>query len=268
MQYKDKIRIIDIAQTDSTNRFLRETDTPADCFMTVVKTGFQTAGRGQGTNRWESEAGRNLLCSMKFCPENVPAIRQYILLQAAAVAVRDTLAAYADGFTVKWPNDIYFRDRKISGTLSECTVSNGLVGSCIIGIGVNVNQEIFTGDAPNPVSLCHITGRETAPDDVLDGIINRLIPMIKDINAGRYEDIAARYLSVLYRRTGMHTYRDAAGCFSAALETVEPTGHLVLRREDGTLGRYAFKEVEFVIPANEAGRPAAATQVDYRQNNK
>lgn len=256
MPHKDSIRIISIGQTDSTNRFLREQAPPADCFMTVVKAEYQTAGRGQGTNRWESEAGRNLLCSIRICPKGVPACRQYVLLQAAALAVRDALAAYADGFTVKWPNDIYFRDRKISGTLSECTVSNGMVGSCIIGIGVNVNQAAFTGGAPNPVSLCHITGHETSTADILKAIIARLVPMLREIDRGIYGPIASRYLAALYRRTGMHPYRDAGGTFTAALETVGPDGHLVLRRADGTLSRYAFKEVEFILPPSAAALPA------------
>lgn len=216
--------------------------------MTVVMADFQTAGRGQGANRWESERGKNLLCSIRITPESLPANRQYVILQAAALAVREALAVYADGMTIKWPNDIYFLDRKISGTLSECVVSNGIVKKCIIGIGVNVNQETFTGDAPNPVSLWQITGCHVSRAELLDDILRRFSQYLKYIDSGDYDAIVVRYLDVLYRRMGMHAYRDEGGDFMAALVSVEPDGHLVLQREDGRMSRYAFREVGFIIP--------------------
>lgn len=242
-----RIKTIHIAETDSTNRYLHDYRGEEGSVMTVVTTDFQTAGRGQGTNKWESEAGRNLMFSVKTRPQGVPAGRQYVMLEAASLAVRDTLAAYADGFTIKWPNDIYHLDRKISGTLSECALSGTVIRHCIIGTGINVNQRVFTSDAPNPVSLCHIIGRETDRTELLNAVLGRFDEYLAMVNAGRYDEIDAMYMRSLYRRDGLFPYRDGAGEFMASIEGVEPNGHLLLRRDDGRLSRYAFKEVSFII---------------------
>lgn len=240
-----------IEETDSTIRHMREEMPEEGNFMTIVRAGYQTAGRGQGTNTWESERGKNLLCSIRISPLGLPANRQYAILQAAALAVRDTLAGYTDGITIKWPNDIYWRDCKISGTLTECAIGNGMVKSCIIGIGVNINQEVFTSDAPNPISLCDITGKRESIKEICMEIAWRLgFYLVHHINEGILHNLHDIYLRSLYRCEGIHPYRDAKGSFAASIEAVDPDGHLVLRDTDGRLRRYAFKEVEFIIPTN------------------
>lgn len=241
------IKTIRLDETTSTNLYLRNYAGDEGRLMTVVTAEHQTAGRGQGRNTWESEAGKNLLFSIKTRPERLAARRQFAMLEAGALAVRDALAAYADGITVKWPNDVYWHDLKISGTLSECTVSGGLVGTCVLGTGININQQTFTGGAPNPVSLCHVTGHDVCRDEVLDAVITRFAHYLGMVNAGAYDDIDALYAAALYRRTGLHAYRDASGEFMAEVERVEPDGRLVLRKADGEVKEYLFKEVEHVI---------------------
>ncbi len=239
-----------LEETDSTIRYMREEMPDNKHFMTIVRAEYQTAGRGQGNNTWESERGKNLLCSIRISPEGLPANRQYVILQAAALAVRDTLTEYTDGITIKWPNDIYWHDYKISGTLTECTISNGMVKNSIIGVGVNINQEVFTSDAPNPISLCTVTGKQEGITGICIKIAWKLgFYLIHHINEGTLHHLHELYLNSLYRRKGIHRYRDADGDFTASIETVEPDGHLVLRRPDGQQSRYAFKEVEFIIPA-------------------
>ncbi len=241
------IKTIRLSETDSTNRFMREYTGEEGELMTVATTDYQTAGRGQGRNTWESEAGKNLLFSIKTYPRRLQARRQFVMLEAGALAVRDALAAYADDFTVKWPNDVYWRDMKISGTLSECAVSGGLVGGCVIGTGVNVNQRVFTSGAPNPVSLSQVTGRDIDREELLQTLLARFAWYLGLVNSGSYDDIHRLYAASLYRREGMHAYRDATGGFMAAIERVEPDGRLVLRKADGELKEYLFKEVEHVI---------------------
>ena len=109
--------------------------------MTIAHAEYQTAGRGQGGNRWESAKGLNLTFSVKSYPVDLPVNRQYLMLEAGALAVYYALSGYSDGFSIKWPNDIYWKDYKISGTLSECSVSSHGVSSCILGTGINVNIE-------------------------------------------------------------------------------------------------------------------------------
>lgn len=236
---------IRLDETDSTNRFLRDYRGEEGRVMTIVTADNQTAGRGQGRNTWESEPGRNLLFSVKTYPKGLDARRQFVMLEAGALSVRDALSAYADGFTVKWPNDIYHNDMKISGTLSECTIVHGLVGSCIMGTGININQREFISDAPNPVSLAQILGHDVSREDILDDVLERFGRYLRMVDSGEYDGVHDAYLASLYRRTGLHGYRDAAGGFMAEVETVEPDGHLVLRLGDGSVRKYMFKEVEF-----------------------
>ena len=243
----EPVKIIALGETDSTNRFMREYTGGEGRLMTVVTAEHQTAGRGQGRNTWESEAGKNLLFSVLTRPSGLAARRQFVMLEAGALAVRDALAAVIGETTVKWPNDVYWRDMKISGTLSECTISGGLVGRCILGTGINVNQRRFVSDAPNPVSLAMITGRDADRLGLLRQFIARFSHYLGMVNDGQYDAIHGLYAEALYRRTGRHAWRDAGGCFTATVERVEPDGRLVLRRDDGRLSTYMFKEVEHVI---------------------
>ena len=159
----EDIKIIKVDETSSTNVLMREYSGEEGRLMTVGVAAFQSAGRGQGENKWESERGKNLTFSIKVYPVALPVMRQYVMLEAESLAIRDALAGYVDDITIKWPNDIYWRDKKISGTLSECTISGSHVGSCILGTGINLNQREFVSDAPNPVSLSQILAATLTP---------------------------------------------------------------------------------------------------------
>lgn len=243
----EETKIIFVAETDSTNRFLGNYQGEEGRLMTIAWTDYQTAGRGQGSNKWESEKGKNLTFSVKVHPKGVPAARQYVMLEAAALAIKDVLSSYVGDITIKWPNDIYWLDKKISGTLSECTVKGTLIKDCIIGTGVNVNQCVFNSDAPNPVSLRQITGYYTDRERLLKDIAKRLLHYLTRIDNGDFDNIHNEYKACLYRGTGMHTFEDDEGKFLAEISDVEENGHLVLKREDGRLSTYAFKEITFII---------------------
>lgn len=243
----EDVKTIYIGETDSTNRFMHEYVGEEGRRMTFAVAEGQTAGRGQGTNTWESETGKNLLFSVKTYPKGLAATRQYAMLEAGALAVCRALRHYAGEIAVKWPNDVYWRDRKISGTLSECTIKRGMVGSCIIGTGINVNQEVFRSSAPNPVSLKQITGKDIDREEVLGLFTKYFGDYIERIDEGDYDALHAEYEAGLYRRTGTFGFRDAGGTFSASIEGVDPSGPIRLLKADGSTGKYAFKEVEFII---------------------
>ena len=133
----------------------------------VLVADYQTAGRGQGTNSWESERGQNLTCSLGFSPEGVKASRQYILSMAIAVALTETLAGLPHPVSIKWPNDIYVGDKKICGILIENMLKGEHIRHCIIGIGLNVNQKRFVSDAPNPTSMALESGHDFDREEVL-----------------------------------------------------------------------------------------------------
>lgn len=243
----EKIKIIKLSETDSTNRFLREYKGDEGLLMTVATADYQTAGRGQGSNTWESERGQNLLFSVKVYPTGIEAARQYVMLEAGALALYETLSEYVGDITIKWPNDIYWHDMKISGTLSECTVSHNFINNCILGTGVNINQQVFRSGAPNPVSLCQILKRKVSKKEVIDAFLRYFEKNLYMVNEGNCHEIDKAYTAVLYRRTGFFTYEDVTGRFSAEFERIEPNGNLVLRKTDGSQCKYAFKEVKYII---------------------
>ena len=246
----EDIKIIKVDETSSTNVLMREYSGEEGRLMTVGVAAFQSAGRGQGENKWESERGKNLTFSIKVYPVAVPVVRQYVMLEAESLAIRDALAGYVDDITIKWPNDIYWKDRKICGMLIENTLVGRCIENCIIGAGININQQTFCSDAPNPVSLRQITGKEQEPVFILADTIKRFKDYYRKIQQGQTEDIVRNYRERLYRHNGFHLYQDADGVFEAEIHDVEPTGHLVLTDRDGTTRRYAFKEVSHLIPSD------------------
>ena len=146
---------------------------------------------------------------------------------------------------IKWPNDIYWKDKKICGMLIENDLSGHNLYCSIIGIGINLNQAVFRGDAPNPVSLFQIIGKEVDREEVLDRFLSVFYRYYLSLLQEEYEDIRIRYQSALYRREGYHAYRDEAGEFEACIHDIESTGHLLLVLRDGSIRRYAFKEVSY-----------------------
>ena len=260
-------KIIHIEETDSTNQWLLQggaegRDLRGTCLDTfevrgsepsryvgrqepptaalVVWADYQTAGRGQGTNRWESERGKNLLFSLLIHPIDVPVNRQFHISMAISLAICEALGQHIGDLSIKWPNDIYWRNGKIGGILIVHAIHGNHLKDSIIGVGLNVNQRTFHSDAPNPVSMWQICEHETDRKQLLDDILRAF-----DRKFGR--DIKAEYLSMLYRRKGFHPYCDKEGAFMAEIDDVEDDGHLLLRDDNGRMRRYAFKEVSFII---------------------
>lgn len=253
------VRHIHIEKVDSTNRWLHDYVPAEDEEMTVVTTDYQASGRGQADNHWESEAHKNLLCSVLFHPDHIPASRQFLLSMAVALAVSKTLEHYTDGINIKWPNDIYWNDRKICGILIENRLSGQRIKDTIAGIGININQRTFHSDAPNPVSLMQITGKETPREEVTELLTTHLQQLLGELReeAGNpssngqerkaLDALRTSYHQRLYRREGFHAYRDRQGTFEARIDQVEDNGTLCLQDRNGTLRQYAFKEVEFIL---------------------
>lgn len=242
-----KVEIIELQEVDSTNNYLVKYKSADQVDMVVAVADYQTAGRGQGTNRWESERGKNLLFSMLIHPVMVPVARQFLLSMAGALALKMAIGSYVEDITLKWPNDIYWKDRKISGTLIETSLGNGHIKNCIFGVGIDVNQQEFMSDAPNPVSLRQILGHDVDRKELLNKVIKAFEKCYSLVVEGDYIDLTALYHDSLYRKHGFWKFRDTDGEFEAAIVEVEDNGHLILRDREGVMREYAFKEVEFII---------------------
>ncbi len=240
------MEIIRLSSVGSTNDFLLEKARQSPQWEGVVTCGYQSNGKGMGTNRWESEDGKNLLFSILLHPAWLPIPRQYLLSMAQAVALRDVLGRYADGITIKWPNDIYWRDMKISGTRIDTNIKGTCITDIIIGTGVNVNQQNFISDAPNPVSLWQITKREHDVEGLLQEIVTAFVTLVERLKDGKEAELTERYHKHLYRREGYHWYEDEGGRFKARIRCVRPNGILCMTDSEGGEREYMFKEVSFV----------------------
>lgn len=233
-----KWKIVHIDETDSTNRWLKD---HGEGTM-VVATDYQTAGKGCGSNAWESERGKNLTFSMLIHPDGIAAREQFHITEVVSVALCRTLQPYIyNKVEIKWPNDIYVGDRKLCGILIENRLQGNVIVDCIIGIGLNVNQRTFVSDAPNPVSMYQLTGQELDRDELLKAFIENLDQEWQN----KTND--SEYRELLYRKGKDGLYEDKTGRFVARLADVLPDGKLLLVDEEGKEHAYAFKEVSFII---------------------
>ena len=239
----------------STNTYLRELNGgDPDYDYEVAVASFQTAGRGQKGNTWESEAGKNLLFSILAHPENVMVREQFYISEAIALAVSDSVMAaigpdYAGDVSVKWSNDVYWKDFKMAGILIENTIQGNSILDTVAGVGLDVNQEVFVSDAPNPISLKNITGREFDIEALLNDITDRFIGYM-ELPTHKRPEVNELYLRRLYRREGYYRYRDEKGEFTACIEGIRPDGCLMLLTDKGEHRVYEFKQVQFVLNAN------------------
>ena len=241
------MEIITLDATTSTNDYLLSLNTERDL---CVVTDYQSAGKGMGENVWESERGKNLLFSLLVHPLWLGIQKQYLMSMVQAVSLWEALSDYVENptlLTIKWPNDIYYKDCKLSGTRIDLNLQGMKIQDMVIGTGVNVNQLHFTGTAPNPVSLSQISGLTYSLSQILGSIIDAFERNYALLRSGAEQYIIRCYHEHLYRRVGMYRYRDIHGEFQAEMVGVASNGILTLRRADGTLSKYEFKELSIVL---------------------
>lgn len=254
------MRIITYDTCESTNTTLRELlATEWLPGGTAVRAVTQTRGRGQRGNTWEAEPGMNLTFSMVLRPGPIEVANHFLVSEAIAVAVANFLisegAAEKDLVEIKWPNDILVDRKKIAGILLENSLgTDGTMLYTIAGVGININQTMFTDAAPSATSLSEITGVYYDLDRLIEKVVSfiniyvdRIAPalVVKHQTNQRRIPLEDEYHEMLWRRQGIHRWRDARNdeIFDAAIVRVHPSGHLELRLTDGSRRRYLFKEV-------------------------
>ena len=244
---KDR-RIIRVDEVESTNFYLKKTvreQHPEEGSLVIAE--YQSGGRGQMGTSWFSSKGENLLFSLLIYPKGVAANEQFIISRIASLAVKNTLDHFTNDIRIKWPNDIYWKDQKIAGILIENDIQGKHIENSVIGIGINVNQQIFPPELPNPVSLRQITGSELDREYILDLFMREFFQLYREFQHGETEVIEDEYMLDLYRVNDYYWFEDGEGKFQAVIEDVLPSGHLILRKlESDEMRKYAFKEVAFV----------------------
>jgi len=243
--------LIKLLAVDSTNSFLKRMVSNSEPLPegTVIMAENQFSGRGQVESTWHAEPGKNLTFSILLTPSFLPVQQQFTLNMAISVAIQRALGnVTGPGLTVKWPNDIYYGDQKIGGMLIENILSGSRIKACIVGIGINVNQEVFDD---------HLNGRAGSIFQILHKNVN-LISLLAEIcshieaaylklKSGNYTTLKEEYLNFLYRFKVKANYRQNGEIFEGRIIDVSDQGLLSMETEKGLM-TYNFKEIEFSQP--------------------
>ena len=234
-----------IEHTTSTNDEIRN---PKYGHMDVVWAEYQSAGRGQRGHSWHSTEGQNITFSLLLTPTFLPVTEQFLLSEIVALSLVRTLAEYGIECRIKWTNDIYAKDNKIVGILIEHALAGDCLARTIVGIGLNVNQESFPSDLPNPTSMFVERGVKFDRREVLERIVAHLEELYRELEFGNKEMIERLYVDTMYHLGEPHTYAYPNGeRFTATIRGVRHSGELCLEHDDGVVREYAFKEVEFTL---------------------
>lgn len=241
--------ILYLEETESTNQYLTELVESGKVVDngTAIVCFDQTKGRGQKGNSWFSDSGKNISYSIVIYPDSIVARNQFIISQTVALGVKSFLDEFTGGISIKWPNDIYWNDKKIGGILIENKLTGHFINHSIIGIGININQEAFPSGLPNPVSLFQITGEIYDLKHMAKRLHHKILQSIEDLDRGVENNIQRYYVNNLYHRDGFHEYHDKDRDFRARIRGVSGLGNLILEHEDGTVKEYAFKEVSYIL---------------------
>ena len=208
----------------------------------VIITAYQTRGRGQRGNTWDSEQDANITFSVILKPSFLPAGEQFRLTQAVSVALTDVLNKYQLGFMIKWPNDIYHNSRKVSGILIQTTLNGPYLENAVVGIGLNVNQQSFAIE--RATSLALITGQQYDLQEVFENLAQALEQRYLQLRDSRFDGLHQDYMDVLYHFGEDHLYK-SNHVFSGRIIDVRPSGELVVETGAGE-EEFRHKEIEFL----------------------
>ena len=215
--------------------------------LLAVYADFQTAGRGAGTNTWHSSRGLNILASICFNTA-LAAADQFVFNLWFATSTRRFLAKYVPEVLIKWPNDMYVRDHKLAGDLTEHSVSGGQLDFTVAGIGINVNEELFPTEIPHPTSLFLETGQHYDIGTLMEEYLSVLRERRPLLDTDHAAELREEYLSHLYRLNESHPYIIHGQQITGIIRDIDRFGRLVLELPDGKQEAYGFKEVGYVFP--------------------
>jgi len=243
-------QIINLETVDSTNNYaINLLKKQNDKFLngTIVSSKFQTLGRGQIENKWDSEDGKNLLMSLIILPQKIEAVNQFIFSKFVCLSIINYLKHKNIDAKIKWPNDIYVGKNKIAGILIENSIQGILIKSSIIGIGLNINQINFSENIKNPISMNNILNQEFDLLTELNLLIYEFNILFEKLDCLDYQYFDNLYLKNLYKFNTWANYKNAKENFVAKITGITDFGQLIVERENKLHEIYNFKEIEFII---------------------
>lgn len=211
----------------------------------VVITDNQTLGRGQRGNQWFSEPGKNLTFSILLKPTFVSIADQFLISQIIALGVSSVLRRYLPSSVVKWPNDIYSGNKKLSGVLIENALQGGKIVKSIVGIGVNINQLSFSHERIS--SLGALTGKSYVLQDLLYELLVGIEQFYLQARQGGYDKLRREYLLGLLGYNENRLFLDQSGFFNGMVTDVKNSGQIEITCPDGNVKLYGLKELQWVL---------------------
>ena len=239
------MHLIKVNAINSTNSFGREMfrenpQLPATCI--IAKN--QLSGRGQRGTVWNSKPGENLTFSIVYPKPGISPDHQFLLSAAVATTLVKALKQFElPRLKVKWPNDIMSANRKIGGILIENVLNEGKVAASVIGVGLNVNQQVFPG-LPDAGSMASVSGRKFDLEEVLALLLKELEKELAQLSNKRAGEILTDYKKELFRIQVPSTFElPDKKLFTGMIANVSLSGKLLIRTEDELLKEFDLKEV-------------------------
>jgi BirA family biotin operon repressor/biotin-[acetyl-CoA-carboxylase] ligase len=234
---------------DSTNSYATHLLAKSDPIDgTVISAAFQKSGRGQIGSGWESESGKNLLLSIILYPSFLNVRRPFIFNQAIALGVHDFLSGQTEkAVWIKWPNDIYIKDKKVAGILIQNTLSGSKIQHTIVGLGINILQNKFPDHLSKATSLSIETGKHPELSSLHEPLFRALEAWYLRLKAGEIHLIQNAYLDRLYRLKQWSNFvRPHTGeVFQGQIVGINESGKLLIEH-DGETEVFGTKEVSFM----------------------
>jgi BirA family biotin operon repressor/biotin-[acetyl-CoA-carboxylase] ligase len=242
------LKYVHLEKIDSTNAYLQRIQTETDIRNWVVSADEQTAGKGMGSNGWESEVGKNLTFSLALDMGFLPAERQFMLSKAVPLGIIEVLDEIlpTEKLRIKWPNDIYYERHKLAGILINSTIKSNMMDVSIIGIGLNVNQMKFQDWPTHPISLKQITGKKYDLQPLMEQIVDSIYNKVEILKADP-TDIERDYLKRLFRYRTWADYEVGVKVLRLFMTGIDAFGRLMMIDEENTSYCFDIKEIKFII---------------------
>jgi BirA family transcriptional regulator, biotin operon repressor / biotin---[acetyl-CoA-carboxylase] ligase len=230
---------------DSTNsfakRWLKNSRPPAG---TIIRADEQTAGRGRRNRNWNAAPGDGFLATLICYPSAIDPAGHFLLNMAFSLAVHDIIESITgadERLRIKWPNDIYWENRKLAGILPESALMLNRFVWYIAGARIKVNQQAPEMDDPNAISLKRITGQHINTAIMGPALRKAFAGYYKAVLRGREGAIHAAYFNVLYgRNKQVRVVSQHEEAFTGTVDQLESDGRLWIRTEKGTLRKISF----------------------------
>ena len=211
---------------------------------TVIYTDYQSKGKGQRGNSWESEDGKNILISIILETKFVEPSDFFNLTIITSLAIHDLLSDYLkEDIKIKWPNDLIYGNKKIGGILIENYIKQNVIEWCIVGVGLNINQKKFQDESA--ISLANICGQNFDREELTNLLLQKVETKYFQLQKRKIRSLRETYLANLYWKNEIHVFQSEGTYFNGRIIDVEPSGKLKIELEEEER-LFDFKEVKFI----------------------